>query len=237
MAAIGASSCPFCRSPAPVDLFEVWGREFLLDACCEAMQQHLSEMDEGELAGIATPIMRDYGVPARRLVSDDTGTQQLIDFGLSLTDIDFATATAFVGRHHAHHRPSIGWKWGHAVHNGDDLVGVCSVGRPVARMIDATTTVEVTRLCVRRDLPRALSFNACSMLYGAAAREARRRGYQRVITYTLLEESGASLMAAGWQREAKTRGGSWSRRSRQREDVAPTGRKWRWSRALVAGAG
>jgi len=233
MVAIFDACCPFCESRAPVELFEVWGREFLLDTCCEAMQQAVSEMGVAEIAAVATPLMHGFGIPARRLVTDDTGSQQLIDFGLSLTNIDFATAASFVGRHHAHHRPSVGWKWGHGVRNGEDLVGVCVVGRPVARMIDAATTVEVTRLCVRRDLPRALCLNACSMLYGAAARAARQRGFHRIITYTLTEEPGTSLRAAGWDKEAQTRGGSWWRPSRRRHDHAPTGRKWRWSRTLV----
>lgn len=233
MAAVPGSSCPFCQCPVQVDLFEIWGREFLLETCCEVMQQHLSEMDEKDIEAVASPLMRDLGIPARRLVTDDTRSQLLIDFGLSLTHIDFAMASAFVGRHHAHHGPSVGWKWGHGVRNGEDLIGVCVVGRPVARMIDATTTVEVTRLCVRRDLPRALCRNACSMLYGVAARAAQQRGFQRIITYTLTEEPGTSLRAAGWHREKQTRGGSWSRPSRRRQDHAPTGRKWRWSRTLV----
>ena len=233
MDSISDACCPFCQSAAPVDLFEVWGREFQLETCCEAMQQTVSEMDAEDIEVVATSLMHGFGIPVRRLVTDDTGSQQLIDFGLSLTNVDFATASSFVGRHHAHHRPSVGWKWGHGVRNGDDLVGVCVVGRPVARMLDATTTVEVTRLCVRRDLPRTLCLNACSMLYGVAARAARQRGFQRIITYTLTEEPGTSLRAAGWQQDAQTRGGSWSRPSRRRQDHAPTGRKWRWSRTLV----
>ena len=44
--------------------------------------------------------------------------------------------------------------------------------------------------------------NACSFLYGNAARIARLMGFRRIITYTLDNESGASLRAVGWMREA-----------------------------------
>ena len=115
--------------------------------------------------------------------------------------------------------------------NGPDLVGVAMVGRPVARMIDASTTVEVTRLCTRRDVS-GLTWNACSMLYAAAAKEAKRRGYLKIISYILEDDPGTSLLAAGWEREAKTRGGSWNRPARSRSDAAPTCPKWRWAKRL-----
>ena len=113
--------------------------------------------------------------------------------------------------------------------NGDELIGVAMVGRPVARMIDATTTVEVNRVAV---VDNKLGEHACSMLYGAAAREAKKRGFARIITYTLETEPGASLRGAGWTIEAKTRGGSWNRAARSREDVGPTCKKLRWAKQL-----
>lgn len=71
------------------------------------------------------------------------------------------------------------------------------------------------------------------MLYSAAAKEAKRRGFRKVITYTLEEESGHALRAAGWTAEARTRGGSWNRPGRARKDTAPTTPKIRWSRTLI----
>ena len=107
-----------------------------------------------------------------------------------------------------------------------NLVGVCVVGRPVARGADTGWTLEVTRLAT--DGTR----NACSFLYGAAAKAARAMGYRRIITYTLASEHGSSLRAAGWVEEAHVRGQSWSRPSRPREDVSPTEDKTRWSKTL-----
>lgn len=73
-----------------------------------------------------------------------------------------------------------------------ELVGVVIAGRPVSRYLDDGLTLEVTRLCSTGEK------NACSILYGAAARAARAMGYRRIITYTLDSEDGTSIRAAGW---------------------------------------
>lgn len=106
------------------------------------------------------------------------------------------------------------------------------VGNPVARGLMGRGTVEVNRLCIRRDVPRALAWNACSRLYSWAAREAEARGFERIVTYTRDDEDGGSLRAAGWVRDARVRGRSWNGRTRARTDRAPPIDKHRWSRAL-----
>ena len=68
------------------------------------------------------------------------------------------------------------------------------------------------------------------MLYSAAAREARRRGYLRVVTYTLASETGASLRASGFTRAAEVRGRQWDTPSRHRALRRTPGRV-RWERA------
>jgi len=97
------------------------------------------------------------------------------------------------------------------------------VGKPVARMLADGYTAEVTRLCAREG-----ARNACSMLYAAAWRAARAMGYRRLVTYTLPEEGGASLRAAGWKFIGEAGGGSWSRKERPRVDTHPTQMKLRW---------
>jgi hypothetical protein len=96
------------------------------------------------------------------------------------------------------------------------------VGRPVARQLQDGYTAEVTRLA--SDGTR----NACSLLYAAAWRACRALGYRRLVTYTLAEEGGASLRAAGWRCLGEAGGGSWSRENRPRVDRHPTQRKLRW---------
>ncbi len=65
-------------------------------------------------------------------------------------------------------------------------------------------------------------------LYAAAWRAARALGWRRLVTYTLPEEGGASLRAAGWKLIGEAGGGSWSRRSRPRVDTQPLQTKLRW---------
>jgi hypothetical protein len=66
------------------------------------------------------------------------------------------------------------------------------------------------------------------MLYGAAWRAAKALGYKRLITYTLVKETGTSLIAAGWKSLYQTDGGSWSCQSRPRVDKHPLGQKTLW---------
>ena len=83
-------------------------------------------------------------------------------------------------------------------------------------------TGEVLRCCT--DGTR----NAPSMLYRACWRATRAMGYRRLITYTLPEEGGASLRAAGFKLIGEAGGGSWSRRLRPRVDTHPMQKKLRW---------
>ena len=141
---------------------------------------------------------------------------------LQLQPITFAEAKAFIEQHHRHHQPPLSWKFGVAVRDGDRIVGVAVAGRPVSRFLDDGWTVEVTRLCT--DGTR----NAASMLLSAIWRAARALGYTRAITYTLPEESGASLRAAGWKLVGTAGGGTWNRPNRHRVDKHPTGEKLLW---------
>lgn len=138
---------------------------------------------------------------------------------LSHTRISLADANAFVAAHHRHHKPVIGHVFSLGAVLGDQLVGVAIVGRPVSRVRDDGKTAEVTRLCT--DGTR----NACSFLYGAAAKAAFALGFKRIGTYILASEPGKSVLAAGWRLIGETKGGSWSCPSRPRTDKAPTVRK------------
>lgn len=133
-------------------------------------------------------------------------------------------ANAFVLAHHRHHGPVIGHKFSIGAADGDKIVGVVIVGRPVARMRDDGMTLEVTRLAT--DGTR----NACSFLYGAAARAAFALGYQRIGTYILTTETGTTLRASGWRKIGEAGGGSWSRVDRPRVDKAPTQTKMLFER-------
>ena len=124
-------------------------------------------------------------------------------------------ANVFVKQNHRHHKPVAGHKFSIGAVLGERVVGVVIVGRPVSRRRDDGLTLEVTRLCT--DGTR----NACSFLYGAAARAAFALGYKKIGTYILKSEPGTSLTAAGWKMISETPGRSWSVPSRPRVDTHP----------------
>lgn len=130
--------------------------------------------------------------------------------------VELGEANAFVAQHHRHHQPVVGHLFSLGAVLGDQVVGVAIVGRPVARLRDDGMTAEVTRLCT--DGTR----NACSFLYGAAARAAFALGFRRIGTYTLASENGATLKAAGWRQIGEVKGRSWTTPSRPRVDKHPT---------------
>ena len=141
---------------------------------------------------------------------------------LNLQPITYKEACQFIAENHSHHLPPQGWKFGIAVNDGEKIVGVITIGRPVARHLDNGWTLEVTRCCTDR------TKNVASKLYAAAWHVVKNMGYKRLITYTLIEEKGTSLKAAGYKIIGQTKGGSWSVPSRPRIDKHPLGQKTLW---------
>ena len=141
---------------------------------------------------------------------------------LTVVPVTLTDAHSFVRQFHRHHRPSVGGLFAAAASDGEKIVGVVVIGRPVARMSSDGWTCEVTRLCTDG------TPNACSMLYRAAWRAAKALGYKRLVTYTLPEEGGASLRGAGFTEIGRAGGGSWSNEKRPRVDKHPLQEKIRW---------
>jgi hypothetical protein len=144
---------------------------------------------------------------------------------LHFARIEFRDAAAFVSVHHRHHTPAQGHLFSLAAYEGERLCGVAIVGRPVARHRDDGLTAEVTRLCTDG------TKDACSFLYGRAAKAALALGYRRIGTYTLKSEPGASLRGAGWRVVSEVQGRSWDTPSRRRTDKHPTADKLLWEPA------
>jgi hypothetical protein len=157
---------------------------------------------------------------------------------LSLVPCTISAAKHFVAKLHRHNKPPQGGLFAVGAACGGELVAVAIIGRPVARNLDDGKTCEVIRLCTDG------SKNACSILYGAAARAAKALGWQRIVTYILASEPGTSLRAAGWMLEKEVPAeASWSRPSRPRmqtdlfgEEQRPACGKQRWARILSANA-
>lgn len=112
----------------------------------------------------------------------------------TLQPITLKEAQTFVNEHHRHttapqvHKISIG------LNDGEKVIGVVIVGRTISRNNNNGLTLEVVRCCVLEGYK-----DACSKLYATAWRATRAMGFQRLITYTLITESGTSLKAAGYK--------------------------------------
>ncbi len=71
------------------------------------------------------------------------------------------------------------------------------------------------------------------MLYGAAWRATKAMGYSRLITYTLKDELGTSVLAAGWRALYQTKdNGGWDRPYRKRIVRHPLQAKTLWEVVL-----
>jgi len=144
-----------------------------------------------------------------------------------LRPITLRAARSFVDEHHRHNEAPQGHKFSIGLWTGNKLIGVVMVGRPIARANDDGVTAELTRCCVLEGQP-----NANSLLYAAAWRSAKAMGYKRMITYTLPNESGASLRAAGFVVTGNTRPSprGWDVPGRRRDAPVryPSSEKIRW---------
>lgn len=152
---------------------------------------------------------------------------------LRIVPISLKVANAFVERLHRHNGILPGSKFAVGVEKliGESdwlLCGVAIVGNPSARHLQTKTLIEIRRVCTDG------TPNACSKLYGACRKAARAMGHHPVITYTLPDEGGASLRAAGFILEKEDAGSpakGWH--NRPGRTVLPTesdllGGKWRW---------
>ncbi|MDB6014787.1 MAG: MPMin1 gp31 [Gammaproteobacteria bacterium] len=109
-----------------------------------------------------------------------------------------------------------------------EIVGVGIAGNP-SRVWQGQRKIVISRVAtVGRE-------NACSAVYGALCRASKALGYHEAWTYTLPEEDGTSLRAAGFRDMGMTTGGSYDRPSRAREFPVRPEPKRRWLRRLSQG--
>lgn len=147
---------------------------------------------------------------------------------MKLVPISITEANKFVANFHRHNKPVQGAKFAIGASDGENLIGVAIVGRPVSRHLDDGETAEVTRCCVLDDAPKG----ACSFLYSRCWRVWAAMGGGNLITYTLQSESGASLRGAGWKIVGQTPGFSegkgWTTRPGREWQPVVGQSKFRW---------
>ena len=146
---------------------------------------------------------------------------------IAIRPIELVDANRFIAAHHRHHKPVQGHRFSICAVAEGKIVGVATVGRPVARMTDHLRTLEVTRLCTDG------TPNACSALYAAAARAGVALGFERIQTFVLQSETGHSLSASGWVLDGVNTGGQWKHSDgKPRRTDQPIEPKARWVRVL-----
>lgn len=143
---------------------------------------------------------------------------------LDIVPITLAEANAFVEKYHRHHKAVVGHKFSIGATDGEKIVGVAIVGRPVSRYLDDGLTLEVNRCCTDG------TKNACSILYAAAWRAARAMGYKKIVTYILESENGASLKASGYKCIGQAGGLKWTGKRRPEVDLYPAQMKLRFEK-------
>jgi hypothetical protein len=152
------------------------------------------------------------------------------EYKMKVIPIELVEANATVSAWHRHHQPCQGHRFSLGVIDENGILhGAIIVGRPVARLAgDPRKVLEVTRLVTDG------TYNACSMLYSAAARVGKEMGFERIQTYILAEEeTGVSLKASGWICEGLAGGGQWKHTDgKQRRTDQPIGMKTRWAKYL-----
>lgn len=111
-----------------------------------------------------------------------------------IVPLNLKEANRFVTNFHRHNKKVRGAKFsiGLKIKNVNELIGVAIAGRPLARLLDNGKTIEILRVCVKNGFK-----NANSILYGRMRKICYMMGYEKIITYTLQTENGASLKAIG----------------------------------------
>ena len=134
----------------------------------------------------------------------------------------------YIRKHHRHCGPPKFHKFSVAlvVAGEEEPVGIAVASTPKARIQMDGKTLEINRVC--SDVRYA---DVCSKLYSLVVKASRNMGYCRFLTYTLAEEDGVGIKAAGFQLDGVTENApqGWNSQSRPRcTEKYPSGPKKRW---------
>jgi hypothetical protein len=144
---------------------------------------------------------------------------------LSIVPMTVKGARRVVKAWHRHLPEIQGGLFATGVAVNDEVVGVAIAGNP-PRVWQGTGRFVIARVATNEHR------NACSMLYGSICRAAQALGYREAWTYTLPDEPGTSLRAAGFEDMGLTDGGEHDRPSRRRKPAVRPEPKRRWRRVL-----
>jgi len=136
------------------------------------------------------------------------------------------SAVSWIATHHRHLPTVNGGRFAVAIADDNGAIrGVGLVGNG-PRVWEGSTKMVITRVATD-GVP-----NGCSMIYGALCRAGKAFGYTEAWTYTLPDEPGTSLRAAGFMHQGISKGGEYDRPSRHRKPAIRSEPKQRWMRQL-----
>ena len=121
-------------------------------------------------------------------------------------ETSFKVAKAFHRKYHRHLKSLIGHKFSIAAIENNKTLGIVTVGRPISRILDNGKTLEITRLTSLG------SRNLCSQLYSKAIKECKNLNYEKVITYTRIDENGSSVKASNFKFDIISKCKQWTGR-------------------------
>ena len=145
---------------------------------------------------------------------------------MTIAPLTVKAATWWIRGVHRHLPEVQGGLFACAVVEDDTVLGVGLAANP-ARVWQGTGRFVISRIATGG------AANACSALYGALCRAGKALGYREAWTYTLPEEPGSSLRAAGFRDMGLSPGGDWSCPSRPRKAAVRPEPKRRWVRVLT----
>ncbi len=150
---------------------------------------------------------------------------------LKAKPLTLAQANELVESWHRHHKPAVGHRFSIGVEDEAGVLrGATIAGRPTGRKNPQYKWLEVTRLVSDG------TKNVCSFLYSRNARIADEMGFEKIQTFILESEGGASLKASGWHLECWSDGGDWNVPSRGgRRTDQPQERKQKWAKWFGVG--
>lgn len=157
--------------------------------------------------------------------------------GYSVRPSTVTAARAWVREHHRHLPNVQGVLFATSVWARGEQVACGIAGNP-AQVWQGTGRICITRVAalqlplVRDSKGELHPAPACTMIYRSLCDAARALGYHEAWTYTLPDECGASLRAAGFTDMGVTAGGEHDRPSRPRKPAARPEPKRRWMRQL-----
>ena len=195
----GSVACWHCSGQAQCSILEYYPdtRSFTIDCCCDSMQGELLEFFKyaGDTDDARQWLQNEIGIKPRQVF--DGG---FIDYKLAVKErpVRQKEIKEFINDHHRHLSAPPGDKTRWGIFNGDEMIGVCMMGRP-CRPLDDGKTMCVTRLAINCSLSKKLTHDACSQLLGACKRWCKKNGIEKLYTYTLPTESGSSPKAAGFE--------------------------------------